>query len=276
MIVNAPDTDWVLDIPPGGHVVALNATFLTGFYARAKGLEIRDTIMHVSPEGVEAILLCRKPLAGTVADTILEHGTGGLHIDACRIFSGPSSGGNISGSTALGQGSGWNAHNNRTTTIDRSMASGRWPPNLVFTHAEGCRKVGTKDVKAIRTGVRDSTGRAHSKYRFQGEGTKRHDKHYGFANETGKETVEAWDCAPACPVKALDEISGELAPTHLRIHPERVTTTHEGYTRPNASSYTHKKAGQVQSLPASGGASRFFPQFANRQELLTWLETLVG
>lgn len=47
----------------------------------------------------------------------------------------------------MGQGSGWNAHENRTTEIDRSMASGRWPANLIhdgsdevlaaFPHASG-------------------------------------------------------------------------------------------------------------------------------------------
>lgn len=33
----------------------------------------------------EPILLVRKPLIGTVAENVLEHGTGGLNIDGCRI-----------------------------------------------------------------------------------------------------------------------------------------------------------------------------------------------
>jgi len=82
------------------------------------------------------IHLCRKPLSeSTVAANVLKHGTGGLNIDGCRIHSGPSEGGGISGSTAFGQGSGWNAHNNRTTDIDRDMSQGRWPANLIL----GCR-----------------------------------------------------------------------------------------------------------------------------------------
>ena len=34
---------------------------------------------------IEPIILARKPLAGTVANNVLEHGVGGLNIDACRV-----------------------------------------------------------------------------------------------------------------------------------------------------------------------------------------------
>ena len=34
---------------------------------------------------IEPILLCRKPLVGTVANNVLAHGVGGLNIDACRV-----------------------------------------------------------------------------------------------------------------------------------------------------------------------------------------------
>ena len=78
----------------------------------------------------EPIVLARKPLVGTVAANVTQYGTGGINVDECRIHSGPSAGGNASGSSALGQSSGWNAHNNKATPIDREMASGRWPANV--------------------------------------------------------------------------------------------------------------------------------------------------
>ena len=34
---------------------------------------------------IEPIILARKPLSGTVAQNVLEHGVGGLNIDACRV-----------------------------------------------------------------------------------------------------------------------------------------------------------------------------------------------
>jgi site-specific DNA-methyltransferase (adenine-specific) len=85
----------------------------------------------------EPIVMARKPLIGTVAANVLAHGTGGINIDACRVAGGPSSGGSVSGASALGQGSGWNKHENRTTEIDRSMSAGRWPANVVLDEEAG-------------------------------------------------------------------------------------------------------------------------------------------
>jgi DNA modification methylase len=84
----------------------------------------------------EPIIVARKPLEGTVAGNVLKWGTGGINVDGCRVHGGPSEGGSVSGSTAMGQSSGWNAHENRTTEIDRSMASGRWPANLIHDGSE--------------------------------------------------------------------------------------------------------------------------------------------
>ncbi|MBX6768940.1 MAG: hypothetical protein IRY90_17610 [Actinomadura rubrobrunea] len=50
----------------------------------------------------EPIVLARAPLAGTVAETVLAHGTGALNIDACRI------------------------------------EAGRWPTNIMFSHLPDC------------------------------------------------------------------------------------------------------------------------------------------
>jgi site-specific DNA-methyltransferase (adenine-specific) len=84
----------------------------------------------------EPIIVARKPLDGTVAENVLKHGTGGINIDGCRVQGGSSEGGTKSGKTALGQDSGWNAHNNKETKIDRSMALGRFPANLIHDGSE--------------------------------------------------------------------------------------------------------------------------------------------
>jgi DNA modification methylase len=57
----------------------------------------------------EPIVVARKPLDGTVATNILEHGTGALNIDGCRV-----------GDT-----------------------EGRWPANLILTHHPDCQPAGT-------------------------------------------------------------------------------------------------------------------------------------
>lgn len=106
--------------------------------AEANRAKLYDGYGTALKPSYEPVILARKPLVGTVAQNVQRYGTGGLNIDANRVHGGPSVGGSISGGTALGQGSGWNAHNNRTTQIDRSMAQGRWPPNVLLGHAADC------------------------------------------------------------------------------------------------------------------------------------------
>ena len=81
---------------------------------------------------LEPITLARKPLCGTVAANVQQHGTGGLNIDKCRIalgagetgasvYSGPT--GPIGGNGALG---------GTTRSIDvTGNDKGRWPANLL-------------------------------------------------------------------------------------------------------------------------------------------------
>jgi site-specific DNA-methyltransferase (adenine-specific) len=88
----------------------------------------------------EIIVWAMKPLESNFAQNALKHGVAGINVDAGRIASGPSVGGSGSGATALGQSSGWNAHNNRTVEIDRSMSQGRFPANLIL----GCACEGDK------------------------------------------------------------------------------------------------------------------------------------
>jgi DNA modification methylase len=145
---------------PGAHLLAFGGTRTFHRLACAiedAGWEIRDCIMWVYGSGFpkshnlsgdwqgwgtalkpawEPIILARKPIEGTVAENVLKYGTGGINVDGCRVGGPPSSGGSISGRTALGQGSGWNAHENRTTEIDRSMSQGRWPANLIHDGSE--------------------------------------------------------------------------------------------------------------------------------------------
>lgn len=85
----------------------------------------------------EPIILAMKPLDGTFAQNALTHGVAGLNVDGCRIHSGPSNGGEFSGRTALGQGSGWNPHKNREIPVDRSMTKGRWPANVILDEKAG-------------------------------------------------------------------------------------------------------------------------------------------
>jgi DNA modification methylase len=77
----------------------------------------------------EPIVLARKPLAGTVAANVLEHGTGALNVDGTRI--GPDPGysyPNGAGGSTFSIGAG----NDGTRTDPVESTAGRWPANVLL------------------------------------------------------------------------------------------------------------------------------------------------
>ena len=76
----------------------------------------------------EPIVVARKPLVGTVAGNVLAHGTGALNIDGCRV-------GSEERTTSWSGTANYKVSDPKegTTTV-----TGRWPANLVFTHAAEC------------------------------------------------------------------------------------------------------------------------------------------
>jgi site-specific DNA-methyltransferase (adenine-specific) len=81
---------------------------------------------------LEPITVARKPLAGTVAANVLEHGTGALNIDGCRVGA-PLGRPLIQPNHCPGFGdvgkSGGSKNAGATT-------EGRWPANLILTYPE--------------------------------------------------------------------------------------------------------------------------------------------
>ena len=92
----------------------------------------------------------RKPLSGTVAANVQEHGTGALNIDATRIVTTE----NLNGGAYGGE----ERHRDNRTASDASAKAslsrlkrgvgefaqpeGRWPANLVLSHSEWCDEGG--------------------------------------------------------------------------------------------------------------------------------------
>lgn len=93
----------------------------------------------------EPIILARKPLDGTVAKNVLEHGTGALNIDGCRVPTDEKLGGGAQSSDWRRKDSneGWKspwmedaaavaAHSARIReNVQKAEALGRWPANLI-------------------------------------------------------------------------------------------------------------------------------------------------
>ena len=162
----------------------------------------------------EPVAVARKPLAKglTVAGNVLKHGTGALNIDGCRV--------GTTESTVRPNGP-ISFHGGGSGGIGGSD-TGRWPANVLFTHAPGCLRAGSQKVKcsnAKYSGEGQGMGGAHGIY--SALGARPAGVELGYADAEGKETVAAYECAPGCPVAALDSQTANLQPSkggYVRKH----------------------------------------------------------
>jgi site-specific DNA-methyltransferase (adenine-specific) len=202
--------------------------------------------------GAEDWWLARKPLAGTVAQTVAAHGTGAINVDGCRLQGNgwskqdrESGAGFYSGKFMGAVGVGEPTQKNGL----RESVAGRWPANVVLSHTPECREVGTRKVKPQNHGHRPRSGNTTSMF-----GPNNHaggESNNGYGDADGTETVTAWDCSADCPVRLLDEQSGKLTSggTPPRRFSDKTRNTYGSFTgeeNPNG-------IGSSQ-----GGASRFF------------------
>lgn len=93
----------------------------------------------------EPVVVARKPLSGTVAANVLEHGTGALNIDGCRIGGDDCDGGHHLNCASSRQGE---ASANRRYTergganfaplpgVRGGSPAGRWPANVVLDESQ--------------------------------------------------------------------------------------------------------------------------------------------
>lgn len=79
----------------------------------------------------EPVVVARKPLTGTVAATVLAHGTGALNIDACRV----GDGGQLSWAEPRGNGY-MGGGSNAGAVAATENAKGRWPANVVLDESQ--------------------------------------------------------------------------------------------------------------------------------------------
>jgi site-specific DNA-methyltransferase (adenine-specific) len=73
--------------------------------------------------------MARKPLGGTVAANVLEHGTGALNVDGCRVEGAPPSRAQPIFNSPTGRIYGMKTGEGRNGEM--SQAAGRWPANLI-------------------------------------------------------------------------------------------------------------------------------------------------
>jgi DNA methylase len=192
--------------------------------------------------GQEMWWLARKPMKGTVAANVLEFGTGALNIDGCRVAGAKPT---PFGSPRKSVGGIMNGTDEPRAQYEAHDA-GRWPANIVLTHSAACEPLGTRRVKGITGGTGNHDGSVYSARTNQGAAVK------DYAAADGTETVEAWACAPDCPVGELDRQSG-VSSEQARVLNRNGARQMDGW------GLAAQSKGIVHG--DSGGASRFYPTF---------------
>lgn len=200
----------------------------------------------------EDIVLARKPLEKglSIAENVLKWGTGGINIDGCRVST---------------NGETWQRDNNVEFRIEnnipptKSMLSngngafvnsnpkGRFPANFIMTHHPDCVCVGTKKVGNGKEGGYNYKGNNYQVERFVTNNSPEANSNYG------EETIENWNCHEDCPIKIMDEQSGDRKGW--------ASQNHNSFSPYGGNSFNTRETNRIgfhKGYDDKGGASRFF------------------
>ena len=210
------------------------------------GFAVRDVLVHVFGTGFPKSRSLLKPAS---EHWILIKAPGDLRelrIEENRIKGAPRLTGTKYQTVGGGQHGILNKLNSTTNQAeyDANPPSGRWPANFALSHDDDCKASGTRKVKT-GVAVRRNFEGGEKQRGFLASAASGPDMTYGDAD--GTETVEAWQCVEGCPVRMLDEQSGESKSGIERL-PRGTGGMWTGKTNtPCGPQYGDK-----------GGASRFF------------------
>jgi site-specific DNA-methyltransferase (adenine-specific) len=184
----------------------------------------------------EPIVVARKPLIGTVAENVLQHGVGGLNIDATRISGQPRTthtDGNFTGGKA-GYNGGWK-------DIETTIPEGRWPANIILDEytaelldeQSGITKSSPRTVAERRTnstheyGFKTDAYSPHndsggaSRFFYVAKANKR-DRNEGLENIEGKEiSAKGNGLARTCNTCGASTLDGCDCPDRTFSNPVR-------------------------------------------------------
>ena len=243
----------------------------TGCAVEDAGWSIETTIAHLFGTGWPKGASQLKPAQETwwLARTGKSEA---LNVEACRVTSGGPSPSIRHRETAARTGvtpsgktgpTGWENRNSpeHYTAPREGELAGRYPPNLLLSHVEGCVCEGTRQApRNIVRGNFNPSKRARNAY---GIGV-------GQSTDTIAESVEAWRCVEGCPVAELDRQSGVLRP---RGNVRQSTMGGGSFGLGVVPSRHHERP----ELSDTGTASRFFYQAkASSSDRLAYITCTAG
>ena len=204
----------------------------------------------------EPIIFAMKPLDGTFAQNALAHGVAGLNIDGARIGVTKRVPGSLSHTDGQVYSGVWGQESGDESGHNPNL--GRFPANLVLSHTPDCRCLGMKRVKSSQPGAPQQSGVFGNAAACKPNGHPVVEglEKPGYADADGLEEVEAWQCVEGCPVKMLDEQSGDCSHERNGLRPLR--RTKPSVTQSLGLGINNHVGPAGMAFGDSGGASRFF------------------
>lgn len=187
---------------------------------------------------LEPLIVWQVPYQGRPVDCITRTGAGALNIDGARV-PGPEPHHNY------GRTSGENSLAGTSDVPFNTPEAGRWPANVVLIHTPECEPVETRKVRGTHP-----PGPSLSGVGYHGSKTEQCLRQ-NYANPDGTETVQAWRCAPGCPVASLDAQAGSHRAGGTKDCQGQPHGYMEGRESTRQQTYT--------SYGDTGPVSRFFP-----------------
>ena len=195
----------------------------------------------------EPIVWAVKSPEGSYVDNVLRWGVGAVNVDECRV--GVESDDNNKRKATGKMGGSDSCFGVGNKYRPETLIKGRFPANIILSHHPECVQAGVNKAKSDG----NWTGKDLQKYEGWGMHHKDYDKKDSSINPNGLETVESWNCHPDCPVRILDEQSGNLQSG--RLEPWH---TDKGKIKNVFGKYEGRAIPQEGFGGGSGGASRFF------------------
>jgi len=181
------------------------------------------------------IHVARKPPLTPMAQNASQWGCAGLNIEGCRVgsdlrFSAPATPNKGTFNASF------------DAEYKGKQVSGRWPANLILEHQESCLCAGSKSIKVPTH--RDGYFFVSQPGTF---GNRYCDKVTDKGRD-GTEIIANWVCSEGCPIRILDQMSGQ-------------SVSPGAFTR-GKSVFFGLGSGQGAGYNDAGGASRYFKQVA--------------
>lgn len=209
---------------------------------------------------MKVITVARKPVAGSVAQNALKHGTGGINIDGCRISfedtqdpaTNPLFRKNAGYRIACGNDTDSSVFKlKRSGPQDMNVnVLGRWPANLILQHLPGCRCIGTREIPGYTINRWDDGMKPF------GEGSG----HPYSGEKQPPQEIEVWECQPGCPIADMDEQSGVSHGTGGKSSGGSAFGQNLGWNAHN------NRSARIVRMNDAGGASRYFKQVQTKPE----------